>query len=375
MNYDVIIIGAGASGLAAAITAAQAGESVLVLERMPRAGKKILATGNGRCNVSNRHAATHEYHNKHFAAPALQAFGAAQCEAFFHGLGLALWEDAEGRLYPRSNMAASVLDALRFGATRAGAEMLCDTAAAQLARTNGEFVVNSKWHARRVIIAAGGCAAPAHGSDGSGFALLRDLGHTIITPKPALVQLRCNWPLLPSLKGLRVRARAALKYDDEVLRESEGEILFTDDGISGIAAMELSLAYRPGCTIELDLLPDYTHEQLENLLTQWQTDLPLAGLLPKRVAEAVVKSGQSPKKIALPVMGTRDFLHAQVTAGGADVREFDPHTLQSKLVPGLFACGEVLDVHGGCGGFNLHWAWASGVLAGTRRRCAGELAT
>ncbi|MCL2194757.1 MAG: aminoacetone oxidase family FAD-binding enzyme [Oscillospiraceae bacterium] len=365
MNYDVIIIGAGASGLAAAITAAQAGERVLVLERMPRAGKKILATGNGRCNVSNRHAATHEYHNQRFAAPALQAFGAGECEAFFHALGLALWEDAEGRLYPRSNTAASVLDALRFGAQRAGAEMLCNVTADTLVRNGKGFAVNHHLRAQRVIVAAGGCAAPAHGSDGSGFALLRGLGHTIITPKPALVQLRCNSPLLPSLKGLRVRARATLVHNGEILRESEGEILFTDDGLSGIAAMELSLGYRPGCTVELDLLPDYTPEQLAALLAQWRafTDLPLTGLLPKRVAETVVKSGQSAKKIAFPVAGTRDFAHAQVTAGGADVREFDPQTLQSQLLPELFACGEVLDVHGGCGGFNLHWAWASGRLA------------
>lgn len=366
MTYDLIILGAGASGLAAAITAAQAGSRVLALERMPRAGKKILATGNGRCNVSNRHVAKHEYHNKHFAAPALQAFGAAECEAFFHAQGLALWEDAEGRLYPRSNMAASVLDALRFAALRAGAEILCDTTATQLSQTNGGFIVNNKWHAQRVIVATGGCAAPAHGSDGSGFALLHSLGHAIIAPKPALVQLRCHSPMLPRLKGLRVRAKAKLVHHDNILRESEGEILFCDDGISGIAAMELSLAYQPGCTIELDLLPDYTHKQLETLLATWQavTALPLAGLLPRRVAEAVVASKQNAKKIAFPVAGTRDFLHAQITAGGADVHDFDANTLQSKLVPGLFACGEVLDVHGGCGGFNLHWAWASGRLVG-----------
>jgi len=366
MKYDLIIIGAGASGLAAAITAAQADSRVLLLERMPRAGKKILATGNGRCNVSNRHAAAHDYHNRDFAAPALQAFGAAECEAFFHTLGLALWEDAEGRFYPRSNTAASVLDALRFGAQRAGVEILCDEAVAQLAQTNSGFLVNNKWRARRVIIAAGGCAAPAQGSDGSGFALLQELGHAIVPPKPALVQLKCISPLLPALKGVRVRAAATLVHNGEILRHTEGEILFTDDGLSGIAAMELSRDVRLGCIVKLDLLPEYSHEQLQHLLAKWQTiaERPLAGLLPKRVAEAVLKSEQSAKKFAFPVVGTRDFSHAQVTAGGANVEEFNPHTLQSYKVPGLFACGEVLDVHGGCGGFNLHWAWASGVLAG-----------
>ena len=370
-NFDLAIIGAGASGLAAAITAARAGERVLLLERMPRAGKKILVTGNGRCNLSNTHAAAHDYHNKHFATPSLQAFGAAECEAFFESLGLALHEDSEGRLYPRSNTAASVLDALRFGAQRAGAALRCDSPVEQLRVVNGGFLLNESIHAKRVILAAGGCAAPAHGSDGSGFALLRSLGHSVIEPRPALVQIKCASPFPGMLKGLRVRAAAQIEHNGRVLRRSEGEILFTEDGLSGIAAMELSRDAQKNSIVALDLLPEYSHAELTARLTAWQRACPdyspaqrLSGLLPKRVAEAVTKADAHPKRFVFPVAGTRGFAHAQVTAGGADVRQFDPAMLQSRLIPGLFACGEVLDIHGGCGGFNLHWAWASGHRAG-----------
>jgi len=369
--YDLVIIGAGASGLAAAIAAAQAGERVLLLEKNARVGKKILVTGNGRCNLSNRHVETHEYHNKDFAAPALQSFGAAECEAFFASLGLALQEDAEGRFYPRSNTAASVLDALRFGVLRAGAEIRCDMPVTQISPAPDGFFLNDNILARKVILAAGGCAAPAQGSDGSGFGLLRRLGHNVIQPQPALVQIKCESPLLGLLKGLRVRAAAKIERHGKALRRADGEILFTEDGLSGIAAMELSRDAQKDCIVVLDLLPDYSQEELNVLLVQWQSACPeytasqlLAGLLPKRVAEAVVRSEQSPKRFAFNVMGTRGFAHAQVTGGGADVRQFNPASLQSRIVPGLYACGEVLDVDGGCGGFNLHWAWASGWLAG-----------
>ena len=401
MMYDIAIIGAGASGLAAGITAGRAlgaphnhpgaaapplprgewGSSrVLILERMPRAGKKILATGNGRCNLGNRRALEHPYHNKDFAAPALERFGAGGCEVFFDSLGMAVQEDGEGRLYPRSNMAASVLDALRFGAGRAGCEIRCDCPATAIEPVDGGFLINKNIAARRVVIAAGGCAAPAQGSDGSGFALLRSLGHGIAEPRPALVQIRVRSTLLPMVKGLRVQTGIKIMHDGRVLRSAAGEMLFAQDGLSGIAAMEVSRAAVPGTAAVLDLLPEYSTEKVAALLSHWQDcrgDVSpaqmLAGLLPGRVAQAIVKvcAGDSPEALAracknftFEVTGTRGFEHAQVTAGGADVREFDSLTMQSRIVPGLFACGEALDVDGGCGGFNLHWAWASGSLAG-----------
>ena len=392
MTYDIAIIGAGASGLAAGIAAGRTGARVILLERLPRAGKKLLATGNGRCNLGNRRAPEHPYHNKEFAAPALEKFGG--CEAFFDSLGLAIREDDEGRLYPRSNMAAGVLGALRYGAERAGCELRCgcpvttiekaplvhEGGARRAGGASNEFFINKNIAARRVIVAAGGCAAPAQGSDGSGFALLRSMGHSIVEPRPALVQIQAKSPVLPMLKGLRVQAAIRIMRENRTLREAAGEILFAQDGLSGIAAMEASREARKGSKAVLDLLPEYSIDGLAGLLSKWRGACPgysgaqlLAGLLPGRVAEAVVKAGgedlaRACKNFSFEVTGTRGFEHAQVTAGGARVGEFDPETMESGLVPGLFACGEALDVDGGCGGFNLQWAWASGALAGA---CAG----
>jgi predicted Rossmann fold flavoprotein len=369
---DVAIVGAGASGLAAAMAAKQQTPGkVLLLERLVRVGKKILVTGNGRCNLGNVHAATHAYHNRTFALPALRQWESAP---YFRSLGLLLREDAEGRLYPRSNTAASVLDALRLGAARAGVEFCCGTAVQKITPTQNGFCLNNeRFAARRVIVAAGGCAAPAQGSDGSGLALLAQLGHHIVTPRPALVALRCQSPLLPMLKGLRCQATIALEQAGQWLHSASGEILFTEDGISGIAAMELSRWAAPGATAALDLLPELPHEQLRALLAEFSLlcpEQPLLGLLPRRIGEAVIRQcaggdlAISLKHFTFYVTGTRGFAHAQVTAGGADVAQFHAETLESKLHRGLFACGEVLDVDGGCGGFNLQWAFASGQAAG-----------
>ncbi|MDR2687045.1 MAG: aminoacetone oxidase family FAD-binding enzyme [Oscillospiraceae bacterium] len=393
MTYDIAIVGAGASGLAAGIAAGRAlakgagGKNtaptgrVLLLERMPRAGKKILATGNGRCNLGNRRALEHPYHNRDFAAPALKQFEG--CEAFFDSLGLAVREDGEGRLYPRPNMAAGVLDALRFGAERAGCETRCGCPATSIEPAGRGFLINKEIFARRVIVAAGGCAAPAQGSDGSGFSLLRSLGHRIVEPRPALVQIKAKSPVLAMLKGMRVQAGIRVVRGSRVLREAAGEVLFAQDGLSGIAAMEASREAAPGTAAVLDLLPEYSIDELTALLSRWQGCLDgyspaqlLAGLLPGRVAQAVARTPCGPppsgagglayacKNFAFEVTGTRGFAHAQVTAGGADVAQFEAGTMESRAVPGVYACGEALDVDGGCGGFNLQWAWASGVLAG-----------
>ena len=372
---DTAIIGAGASGLAAAIGIRNQGaggrgsERIVLFERLPRAGKKILATGNGRCNAGNAHVLDHNYHNRAFALPALEQFDIRE---FFRSLGLLLREDSEGRLYPRSNTASSVLDALRFGAMRTGIVFRCDVPILKIQPAKEGFLLNGNIAARRVIIAAGGCAAPAQGSDGSGFSLLKQLGYTIVEPRPALAPLRCNSPQLPMLKGLRCHAMISIEQSGSILSKAEGEVLFTEDGISGIAAMEVSRWAVPGSMAVLDLLPEFSLEQTRALLAELARacpEQPLAGILPKRIAEAVMRSSEGNlaatlKRFVFPVTGTRGFAQAQVTAGGADVAQFGPETLESRLHKNLYACGEVLDVDGGCGGFNLHWAFASGLLAG-----------
>ncbi|MDR2647735.1 MAG: aminoacetone oxidase family FAD-binding enzyme [Oscillospiraceae bacterium] len=392
-TYKMVIIGAGASGLAAAIAAGRRSGDILLLERLPRVGKKILATGNGRCNLSNQNVLDHPYHNKRFVLPALRMFGAQACESFFASLGAAIYADGEGRFYPNSNSASTVLDALRFGVARAGVETRCDCAVQSIEKQNGGYLINQNIRGERVVIATGGCAAPAHGSDGSGFALLKSLGHKIITPRPALAGLLSDCTALPALAGQRVRCGAVLKTGGgTILAASAGEVLFAKDGVSGIAAMELSRSAAMPCILFLDCLPNIAHAQAiaflcasANACPELTASVLLGGLLPKRLAETILRQCNqdlhaqaaaivkkipnfvdSAKSFRIPITGTRGFKDAQSTAGGADVSMFDPLTMQSKLRQGLFACGEVLDVDGGCGGFSLHWAWASGVLAGAR---------
>ena len=388
---DLLLIGGGASGLCAAVAAKRArpGASVQLLEQLPRVGKKILATGNGRCNLGNLHAGEHPYANRSFAHGVFAQLGTDELLAFFRSLGLYTRADSEGRLYPLSNTAASVLDALRLACARLGVETLCETRAESIRKTNGGFAVNDRFTAEKVIVCCGGCAAPAQGSDGSGFALLRSLGHEITPLKPSLVQLTTDTAKIRALKGVRAAAKLTLSTGGE----AAGEVLFTDYGLSGIAAMDLSRFVIPNrkATVTLDFLPDFsTQEPAKILGALCRSDpaLPaenlLTGFVPKALGLAVLKaslpavpqqvSAIQPNEIqniaaalkgfALPLTGTKSWRDAQVTAGGASVKQFDRRTLESRLCPGLYACGEVLDVDGGCGGFNLEWAFLSGLVAG-----------
>ncbi len=399
-RYDLITVGGGASGLAAAVEAGRAGMSVAVLERLPRVGKKLLVTGNGRCNISNINFAKHAYHNAGFARHVLTEFDLDSTVKFFCSLGLPLTDDGAGRLYPMSNTAASVLDLLRFEAARRGVEFICDYRVTDIKKVNGLFIINNEYSARAVVIAAGGCAASVHGSDGSGFALLKSMGHKITPVFPSLVQLVTAQGITKQLKGIRVCADISIETNGKETAGSSGEILFTDYGISGIAAMEVSraasrhFAYneRGACCAVLDLAPKMSAAELKKLITDFTESAPeselaglLTGVLPKSLAQLVCKhactlapsskiSSLTPsdisaiadkvKRFELTVTATKDFAQAQVTAGGADVSQFNSQTLESMLVGGLYACGEVLDVDGGCGGFNLQWAWSSGRTCG-----------
>ena len=388
---DILILGGGASGLCAAISAKRTNPnaSVLVLEQLPRAGKKILATGNGRCNLGNLNAAAHPYTNKAFAGGVFAQLGTDDLLAFFRSLGLYTRADGEGRLYPLSNTAASVLDALRMECARLGVETLCDTKAESVKKTNGGFSVNDRFAAEKIIVCCGGCAAPAQGSDGSGFALLRSLGHEITPVKPSLVQLTTDTKPIRALKGVRAAAKLTLSTGGE----AAGEVLFTEYGLSGIAAMDLSRFVLPDkpAAVSLDFLPDFSAEELTAIiaaLCQNNPTLPaenlLTGFVPKALGLAALKAalGAVPqavgslqpneitkitaalKSFTLALTGTKGWRDAQVTSGGANVKQFDRRTLESRLCPRLFACGEVLDVDGGCGGFNLEWAFLSGIIAG-----------
>ncbi len=388
---DILIIGGGASGLAAAIQAKRTDsqKSVTVLEHLPKVGKKILATGNGRCNLGNLNAASHRYTNSGFARFAVEKYGVQNLVEFFESMGLYCRPDSEGRLYPMSNSASSVLDALRFECENLGVNLCCEEKATEIKKQADGFTVNGKYSAKNVIVASGGKSSPSQGSDGSGYPILKSLGHKITPLSPSLVQIKTDTAKIKSLKGVRARAVLALSTGGS----SEGEILFTDYGVSGIAAMDLSRFVKPEkkAEISLDLLPEFEEEKVKNIIVtiaRHSPDIPaeqmLGGIVHKAIGTSVIKSALGflpktageikPKQAAiiasalknftLTVTGTKSFNDAQVTKGGADVSEFDSRTMMSKKCDGLFACGEVLDVDGACGGFNLAWAFASGRLAG-----------
>ncbi len=392
----IAIIGAGASGLAAAISALRASRSsvrVLLLDRLPRVGKKLLSTGNGRCNFTNLDLTPAHYHgDRDFAAEVLAGFSAADALEFFESIGVPAYIE-DGRAYPRSESAAGLLDALRFAA--GDAEILTDFAANLLANRRGSWEILSKdgrsVTADAVIVACGGRAAPSLGSDGSGFELLRPLGYRTTELLPALVQLKVKNPSTSSLKGVRVRACATALCKGEKLHGEEGEILFTDYGLSGIPIFQMT-ARKPCDTIILDLLPEkskaetlYEISRRKGLHLDKTLEDFFVGLLNKRLGNFVLRAAgfeklsyqvahlddaaldriaDAIKLLRFDISGRMGWDNAQVTAGGLDCSQFDPRTLESRRHERLYAVGELLNVHGDCGSYNLHWAWATGIAAG-----------
>lgn len=389
MIYDIIIIGAGASGLAAAISAKRANRklNIAALDAMPKVGKKILATGNGRCNLSNINAYAESYTNPDFVSAALSEFTPEKVIEFFRSIGLMCVADGEGRVYPMSNTATSVLDALRSEAERLGVELICGSHVEKIEKKNGIFTVG-KLVAKKVIVCTGGCASPSQGSDGSGFALLKSLGHHITEVYPGLVQIITK-ENTKSLKGVRVKANVGLRQGSKSIDSAKGEVLFTDYGLSGISIMDISRSVKDGqYTCVIDTLPRCKADEAEEFLLSLDKEMPienaLSGMMPKALGRYILKRcGENSlsslgkigkekidkiiytaKNLDFTITGTMGFKNAQISVGGADVKEFDSKTMESKQVKGLFCAGEVLDTDGICGGFNLQWAWASGLTAG-----------
>ena len=396
----VIVIGGGASGLMAALRAAENRENrVLILERQQRPGRKLLATGNGRCNLTNTGASVARYHGEDasFARPALEAFSSADTLAFFASLGLLTEEEYGGRVYPLSNSANSVLDVLRFALERAGVELHTASCAVRARKESGGFVVeceNERFTCDALIVACGGMAGRKLGGVTDGYELLRQFGHERTKLFGALVPLVTAPEYPRALKGIRADAAVTLRRGNEVLAQSCGEVQFTETGVSGPAVFDVSRAASvcgSGTEIAFDFFRGRGDEELLAMLRARRAALPeleaselLCGMLHNRLGRMCVKyagvgATQPLKKLsdgelarvlsacrdfALEVRGTAGFDAAQVTAGGVSTAQFDPETLQSRLVPGLYACGEVLDIDGDCGGFNLQWAWSSGALAG-----------
>ncbi|MCC5909461.1 MAG: NAD(P)/FAD-dependent oxidoreductase [Clostridiaceae bacterium] len=400
----VLVIGGGAAGLTAAIAAARGGAKVTILEALDRVGKKILATGNGRCNYTNIHMDLKYFHgtNVKFARGVLGAFDVQQTIDFFEYLGVAHRIEDGGKVFPMSGQAASVLDVLRYELQNLGVKEYCNAEVMDIRSRKNEFEVHlkngEKIKGDKVIVTTGGKASPQLGSKGGGYGLAEKLGHAVIMPFPALVQLDLKASFLKGVKGVKFIGTAEVLKGDQVLRKEEGEILFTDYGISGPPILQLSrkaaeqLTKKQKVYIKIDMFPNLSEEELLTMLyirlgyqPEKQLDFSFIGLINKRLIPVILKEAGMKnlqkqcsqateeelkaiikilKAWKVEIIGTQPWKNAQTTAGGIDVKDIDTKTMESKIVPGLYFAGEIIDIDGDCGGFNLQWAWSSGYIAG-----------
>jgi len=360
--YELTIIGAGAAGLFAA--AAFDGDCC-ILEKNSEAAKKIYATGNGRCNFLNSDANPSCYNRPEFVEAAMECVCLDDLLYEFENMGIIASEEDDGRMYPRSNEASSIAHSLIRASAHADIKYNFEVKSA--VKENGIFTVSStdgkSVKSKKLLIASGGKAGIQFGSDGRGFKLAESFGHNIIKPVPALVPMTCSEDL-SSIAGVRCPAMINLikhsKERDEILAfEYYGEVQFTKSAISGICVMDLSRGIRleDGVSYSLSVNPlwDYGPEERAELLASF----PLENLVPAKLA-AYMNSGH---ELKFNITGTKGWPDAQVTAGGVDVNEIDPYTMESKLVDGLYFAGEVIDVDGYCGGFNLTFAFTSALIA------------
>ncbi len=398
----VLVAGGGASGLAAAVSAAEAGDQVLVLEASAKPGRKVLASGNGRCNLMNLNPPA--YHGERdFALQVLENCPPDEIRSFWNRYGLALRQEEGGLVYPYTLQASSVMETLNRALSLLGVRLLTGSVVTALERRPEGFLVRCKdgkrYEADRVIVATGGPAQPRLGGNEWAPALLGPLGHHAVPFSPALTPLITDKRSVSGLAGIRVRCEITLLNGEKTLRRERGELLFTEDGVSGICAMQCARFVIPGETaLEINLIPGLfsgRKEGLEELKRRRRqfASCPavtlLQGICLPKLAFAVCKQagfalreevcGELPDEALdrlllalshyrLQVQGLQGFEKAQVSAGGLKCGEFHPENMESRLCPGLHACGEALNADGECGGYNLMFAWAGGILAGRNGR-------
>jgi predicted Rossmann fold flavoprotein len=421
----VLVIGAGAAGLTAAIRAAESGARVMLMNAHPKVGLKILMSGGTRCNVTHREVTERDFHggSRPFVARILRAFPAEAARTWLESLGVALKLEETGKVFPVSDDAQTVLDALLGAAERAGVEVVAGARVVRLERgasirlgiqrvADSTAFAEVRGHGERswplpalepdewieadvVILAAGGLSFPRTGSDGTGHALLAALGHTIEPPVPALTPLTSDDPLCSALQGVTCDVELTLRTGAARPTRVRGSMLFTHFGYSGPAALDLSRhwlrAEGSERRVTASFLPGSTPESLAADVVRAAAESPrrsvrrwCAERLPERLAHALCDEARLAEDLPLgqlsregraalvhatlarpmPVTGTLGYEKAEVTAGGVRLSEVNPSTLESRIVPGLYLCGEVLDVDGRLGGFNFQWAWSSGTVAG-----------
>lgn len=402
MSKKIIVIGGGASGMMAAIVAKKNGGDVSLLEKNDRVGKKLLATGNGRCNYTNQNINIENYHgeNPKFAYSALKSFSFQQTIDFFERMGITPAVEEGGKVFPLSFQSSSMLDILRYEIEDLNIDLITEAEVVYIIKKD-KFTVKLKngkeYKADKVILATGGMAMPRSGSNGDGYKLAKSLGHSVTDVFPGLVQLKLDGNIFRSLKGVKFDGIARLYKGGKILLEDRGDILFTDYGISGPPILQLSrranyhLNKGEKMILEISIIHSKNLEELKEYLNNRFLFMPrktieqsLIGMINKRLINPILKeihidknksvahiNKEEIEKLAkiliswkFKVIGSLSFNDAQVTAGGINTREIDNRTMESKVVEGLYIVGELVDIDGDCGGYNLQWAWSSGYIAG-----------
>lgn len=385
---QVIVLGGGAAGLMAAIHAARAGAAVTILEHNEKPGRKLLATGNGKCNLTNtlQHPGFYHSSQKDFPWTVISQFPLPQTLSFFTELGI-YTKNKKGGLYPHSEQAISVLEALRLEALHQKVKIkLKEEVLEVLPQSDGFQVKTAGWSyfGDAVICCLGSAASSVAGSSTSGYEIARSLGHSLVEPVPALVGLRCRGGYFSIWSGVRVEGTVRVLVKGDVLAEESGELQLTEYGISGIPVFQVSgqvlrlIQRGEKVSLDIDFFPDMKEKEFLSFLRSRQNSCPyknleqlLLGFFPEKLIRALLKSKPDMEEAVarlknweLLVFGASSLAQAQVSSGGVDPRQINPFTMESRLVPGLYFAGEVVDVDGACGGYNLQWAWSSGALAG-----------
>lgn len=397
-TYDVIIIGAGASGLMAAITCKRKNINleVAVLERNDKIGKKLLATGNGRCNLTNMNISPDKYYGSFNPQDVINAVTPQRLIERFDDFGLVCREEKDGLVYPYSKQASAVVEVLTLKCRQSGIEIICGCEVNLIKKEHSGFDLRTalgNFNCKKLIVCTGGKASPLCGGTGSGLDLLRNLGHTVVPASPALCPVETTNKSIKTLKGVRVGARVSLFDGDKLIKSEKGEVQFTENALSGICVFNLSseIKYTRNPEIVVSLMPENSFNEIFEMLYKRKEifgdeniEFFFAGLLNKKIALAILKEcnislscscsaliDNDIKNLSHIINNLRfdckkptDYTKAQVMSGGVSGNDVNFNTLESELVKNLFICGEALDINGDCGGFNLHFAFASGIIAG-----------
>ncbi len=401
---DIVIVGAGASGLVTAIVAARRGKRVVVLEKNHKVGKKLLATGNGKCNIANGRPTVERFYsqNSKFISKIFDGYSFKVIKHFFKSIGLELIEAKEGKFFPMSLQASSVVELLAYACEQLGVEILCDAEVKKTSFKNNKFTIDyndKKIESKKLVLATGHCSAPQLGGVIDGIVFARSFGHTIIQDFPTLVQLTAPYKesYLKRIAGVKVQSRVTLKVgQSEIIKQ--GDILFTNYGISGLAILDISrfvieeLLVKKSIILTIDLMPKMSHEQLLALMkkslvkkSQKPLQIWMQGFINKKLILPILEPlklqnetvgslilnikkleelVQIIKKFPFKINGSKGYRGAEVATGGVSTKEIDANTMESRKQKGLYVVGEVLDIDGDRGGFNLQLAWVSALRAG-----------